>query len=390
MRAYFILYYLLVHLPPNVATAFLGTYTSISRDSCPQLLGVIPIDQHDNAVTNQEESRKRKHKKERIPILQYKDNYVMVSKPAGVSIHRNVPNWGHAAKSPALEKLVKKQLARKPYLVHRLDHRTSGAVILGFDSNTAANLHGRLRDNAAVKLYVALVRGDLRDRFERDGHGKGLTEIIPKCIGGETNFTGREIYGKITVDLPIQLDNETQKEARTDFYFLSSVDLNDEDHTEYELNQNKVPFTNKAVTLLLCHPRTGRTHQIRRHLRKALQSPIIGDSEHGDSRVNRFWRETIGLDRLGLHCWYLELPSQHSKNAINNERESDEDRPIQCIAPLTTDFASALQHEALKQLWVEALQMEPRLNMEPYDDRGGARGRNYQNRKSESNNNDAH
>ena len=37
---------------------------------------------------------------------------------------------------------------------------------MGFDSQTAGELHGRLRDRAAVKLYVALVRGDLRESFQ--------------------------------------------------------------------------------------------------------------------------------------------------------------------------------------------------------------------------------
>ena len=93
------------------------------------------------------------HKRPRIPILSYQNNYV-----TGMSMHHNSKSrWGR--NGLVLEQSIKKQLARRPYLVHRLDHRTSGACILGFDSSTTANLHGRLRSKDAIKLYVALVRG---------------------------------------------------------------------------------------------------------------------------------------------------------------------------------------------------------------------------------------
>jgi tRNA pseudouridine65 synthase len=299
-----------------------------------------------------------KHKRQRIPILSYKDNYVIVSKPAGVSMHKTgMKLWGHAAKFPSLEKLIRKQLSRKPYLVHRLDHRTSGAVLMGFDSQTAGKLHGRLRGDGAVKLYIALVRGDLRERFaSSNAAGERLAGI-------------HHLYGKITIDLPIIAD-DVEKEAITDFYFLSSIDLNDK-FASNEGTSIEVPFSNKALSLLLCRPRTGRIHQIRRHLVKGLNSPVIGDTEHGDSRVNRFWRETIGLDRLALHCWHLYLPP-----IGQNDESFEDDEVIQCIAPLPDDFADALHHPELKQLWNEATQLEPRLKMQHYDERGGTFGRN--------------
>eukprot|EP00804_Cyclotella_cryptica_P011197 CCRYP_007717-RA/>CCRYP_007717-RA protein AED:0.13 eAED:-0.14 QI:0/-1/0/1/-1/1/1/0/394 len=316
-------------------------------------------------------------KRERIPILSYEDNYVIVSKPAGVSMHRNVPRWGHAAKSPALEKLIQKQLSRKPYLVHRLDHRTSGAVIMGFYSQTAAKLHARLRDEEAVKLYVALVRGDLRESFQNAGGnlcGEALSDIMSKASGDATNSMSSKL-AKITVDFPIEV-GRIQKEAKTDFYFLSSIDLNcPSDEIDY---QAELPFTNKALTLLVCRTRTGRTHQIRRHLRKALNSPIIGDSEHGDSRVNRFWKETIGLNRLGLHCWYIELPPMNCGDRVNaDDKKTSDDDLIQCIAPLPDDFTNALHHGELKHLWEEALQAEPRLKLAPFDEKGCTFGRHY-------------
>jgi len=95
--------------------------------------------------------------------------------------------------------------------------------------------------------------------------------------------------------------------------------------------------------------------------------------------VNRYWRENIGLDRLGLHCWYLELPSSNDfGNGIGaSEDDDDDNKVIQCVAPLTHDFIGALRHDRLNSLWEEAVRVEPRLSMESYDERGGSFGRHY-------------
>jgi tRNA pseudouridine65 synthase len=54
-------------------------------------------------------------------------------------------------------------------------------------------------------------------------------------------------------------------------------------------------------------PRTGRLHQIRRHL-KHLSHPIVGDVRYGKGDVNRLFREQYGLRRLALHLTELTLP----------------------------------------------------------------------------------
>ncbi len=335
-------------------------------------------------VANDEKTTQ--HKRQRIPVLSYKDDYVIVSKPTGMTMHHNSNSrWGRS-KQPVLETTIKKQLSRKPFLVHRLDHRTSGALLLAFDSETAGKLHGRLRQPDATKLYLALVRGDLRDKFQiaaagnndmegnidlsvgGDGSVIGSSGRIPLLVDGNNeeqetkDLDARSEYNsKITVNLPIKIDG-IEKEAQTDFFFLSSMNLDDEG-TGDDITEG--PYVTKSLSLLLCRPKTGRTHQIRRHAVRALQSPIIGDSEHGDSRVNRFWRERIGFNRLGLHCFYLKLPPLPP------------DDEISCIAPVMEDFKSPLQYDELSMLWREAERILPSLQLEPYDERGGTFGRNY-------------
>jgi len=357
---------------------------------------------NNNDINEQHETQfqshfKSKNQRPRIPILSYKNQYVILSKPPGMTMHHNTNSRWNRSKSPVLQTTIRKQLSRKPYLVHRLDHRTSGAVLMAFSSEAAAAMHGRLRGEGAVKGYVALVRGDLREEFQKRASDAGISDedvdgnasIVSerrRLFGREgTELIEKEYYGKITVDLPIKIDG-VEKEAQTDFYFLASMDYdnNDEDNSSTceDVNDGNVSYATKSLTLLLCRPHTGRTHQIRRHVQKALQSPIIGDSEHGDSRVNRFWREKIGLDRLGLHCWYLDLPEESSvETETLTSKEAELGERIQCIAPLPPDLSLALQSEELRSLWEEAIRVEPRLTMEPYDERGGTYGRNFRKRR---------
>jgi tRNA pseudouridine65 synthase len=145
------------------------------------------------------------------------------------------------------------------------------------------------------------------------------------------------------VDRPLKI-NEVTKSAVTKFSCLATME-----------------GENERSSLLLCEPLTGRTHQIRRHL-QGIGHPIIGDSEHGDSRVNRWWREERGLDRLALHCWSIEF-------TLNG-------RPHTCVAPLLDPFRQVLQGT---YLWYSALEKFSSLSAEPYDDRSGSLGRTFNN-----------
>ena len=251
----------------------------------------------------------------RIPVLQYHDDWVCVEKPCGLTVHRSKAT---PKRTPVLTSSVKRQLARKVFPVHRLDHRTSGAILFAFDSETAGRLH-----DAAIrkgkKQYIALVRGEW---------SKDEEEII--------------------VDLPLNVKNVT-KEAQTKFTLLATTSRD----SEYR------------SSLVLCEPITGRTHQIRRHA-FAIGHPIIGDTQHGESRVNRLWRQEKDLNRLALHCWTLNF--------------SFDDREQACIAPLSMQLQEVLKDVGL---WETATSKEPRLAMEPFDLRGGTFGRHYRNKEKE-------
>jgi tRNA pseudouridine65 synthase len=167
----------------------------------------------------------------------------------------------------------------------------------------------------------------------------------------------------ITVRKPLNVKG-TEKEAETIFTFLASH--SDDPNSKYCLS---------ACSLVLCSPKTGRFHQIRRHA-QSISLPVIGDNKYGDTKVNRFFREERSLNRLFLHCFILNLPPLSTFDAESS------DEPIEIIAPLSQDLQDALQRDEMRLLLQEALRTEPRLLLDQVDERGGTFGRSYSSGKN--------
>jgi len=259
-------------------------------------------------------------RRNRIPVLQYHDDWVCINKPPGITVHRSNSTPKHQA---VLTSTVKRQLARKVFPVHRLDHRTSGALLFAFDSKTAGSLH-ETAIRGGKKTYIAMVRGIWRHP-ERT----------------------------LTIDKALKVRGE-MKDAVTKFTLLTSTPI------------GSGPSEGLA-SIVLCEPLTGRTHQIRRHA-YAMGHPIIGDSEHGDSRVNRWWRQNGHLQRMALHCWRLEFADE-----MGNHRE--------CVAPLSDELQEAFRRASL---WESSIEKEPRLEASFVDITDGSCGRHYRKKKIET------
>lgn len=270
-------------------------------------------------------SNAERKKRPRIPILEYHDEWVCVNKPSGITVHRGNGTPKHTA---VLTTTVKRQLARKVYPVHRLDHRTSGAMVFAFDSETAGILHD-VAIRKGQKKYIALVRG----------------EWTKNKVGQETE-DGKSV---VIVDKPLEVKG-VAKNAVTKFTLLGKT---------------RGVTTDERCSLLLCEPLTGRTHQIRRHA-YAMGMPIIGDSQHGDNAFNRWWRKNKSLKRLALHCWTIDF----ELNGTSYE----------CVAPLSPNFKAVLER---LPLWEESILREPRLTMDDLDKVNGTHGRSYRKRSSQ-------
>ena len=144
--------------------------------------------------------------------------------------------------------------------VHRLDFATEGIVIFGKTRDATQKLNLMMRAREISKYYDAIVRGWFK-----------------------------EPYGKI--DLPLELDSTNEL---ADCLTLYST------HQTFEVAtavNSKHPTS--RYSWLDIELKTGRWHQIRRHMNRVAH-PIIGDREHGDSHHNRFWRDEMKIDGLCL------------------------------------------------------------------------------------------
>ncbi len=188
-----------------------------------------------------------------LPVLTAGDGWVVVAKPSGLAVHRG----DDTRDTTFLVQQARDQLGQRVWPVHRLDRGTSGAVWLTFDPGLLAGCQEALA--AGTKRYVALVRGAALSR--------DLVEITT----------------------PMKDTKGVVREAHTSARVIGIS-------------------RDPRCSLVLATPRTGRFHQIRRHLRD-LSHPVLGDGVHGDSRVNRTWREERGLGRLALHNASLAVPT---------------------------------------------------------------------------------
>lgn len=205
-----------------------------------------------------------------VAILHRDARCVAVDKPAGLATHR-----GWSADEDALLQRVRDAVGAYVYPVHRLDRGASGVVLFALDQGAARAFSEVWTE--AEKRYVAITRGHPPAHVVVD-------HPIPNVEGGErvpavTDVWMREALGRYAV-----------VEAR---------------------------------------PRTGRLHQIRRHL-KHLSCPLIGDANYGKSEHSRLFRERFGLARLALHAASLAVPHPDGGR-------------IEVRAPLAADLARAIE-----------------------------------------------
>ncbi len=200
--------------------------------------------------------------------LLYKDEQlVAVNKPAGLLVHRS--NIDRHETRFALQ-LLRDHLGRHVYPVHRLDKPTSGVLLFALSPATAAQLTRCFASRQVEKTYLAVVRG------------------VPETAGIIDHPLAEE-PDRLLHDQP-QTAFET-KGAITEFRRLATVEL--------PFAVGRYPAS--RYSLLAANPLTGCRHQLRRHL-KHLLHPIIGDTNYGEGRHNRLFRDEFHCQRLLLHA----------------------------------------------------------------------------------------
>lgn len=209
-----------------------------------------------------------------ISIVYEDNNLLVINKPSGLITHPkntedkqdSVTGW-LVEKYPETKTIGEDPL--RPGLVHRLDKDTSGLLVIAKNQDSFLYLKSLFQDKKIKKFYMALVCGKPKEP-------KGIID---------------DPMGRIGMKRTTQLrDKKKLKDEKTAV-------------TEYSTLKNFRDFT-----LLDVSPHTGRTHQIRVHL-KSIGTPVAGDPLYGHGNQNK----PEGPERLFLHAYKLKFVSPDGK-----------------------------------------------------------------------------
>jgi tRNA pseudouridine65 synthase len=203
----------------------------------------------------------------------YQDEYIVaIDKPAGLLVHRSMLDKHETLF--ALQ-LVRDQINQHVFPVHRLDRPTSGVLVFALSPEVARLLGEQFSSQKVLKRYLAIVRGHAPE-------------------AGEIDYALKEQLDKIA-DKKVKQDKEAQP-AFTRYRRLS----------EFEFPFPVSRYPSARYSLLSLEPKTGRKHQLRRHLAH-INHPIIGDTTHGDGKHNQFLKLNYGFSGLGLSCQMMQF-----------------------------------------------------------------------------------
>ncbi|MCA9352183.1 RluA family pseudouridine synthase [Patescibacteria group bacterium] len=224
-----------------------------------------------------------------IDILFENDHLLVINKPAGLVVHsdgktdeptvvdwilNHYPDINGVGENMHIQHKGKQIELNRPGIVHRIDRDTSGCLVIAKTQESFEHLKQLFKDREVDKTYVALVYGNIR---EEEGTIHQLIGRHPKdfrmWVAGE--------HGRGTL-----------RDAITDYRVLGRyIDTSTKDKQgQYD-----------RYTYVACTPHTGRTHQIRVHL-KYMQHPIVADSLYAGRRTH-----TLGLTRMALHAQSIHV-----------------------------------------------------------------------------------
>lgn len=208
-----------------------------------------------------------------LDIVFHDDDLVAINKPHGLLVHRSA--IARDAEEFALQ-ILRDQLNRHVYPVHRLDRKTGGVLLFALSKDVEKLMQQQFYENKVDKKYLAIVRG----------------------------YTPAEQE----IDYPLRKENGTLQNAFTRYKTLACAELD-------------VPLGNHPTSrysLVEANPATGRMHQLRKHFSHIFH-PIIGDRTHGCNKQNKLFKETWECDTMLLHASQLLFNHPVTKMAVHIE-----------------------------------------------------------------------
>lgn len=225
-----------------------------------------------------------------LKVLYEDDALIVIDKAEGMVVHPAAGNADGTLVNALLHhckgKLSGIGGVERPGIVHRLDKDTSGCLIVAKTDTTHRALVEQFADRTTDKRYLAVVQG-----CPTEPHGTIFTNI------------GRHPVNRLKMAV---VNPGTGKPAITDYEVLVSD-----------------PTT--KTSLVLCHLKTGRTHQIRVHMLH-LGCPLIGDPIYAKPA-----RQSAATGRMMLHAWRLSV--EHPETG----------KRLSCEAPIPSEYTPWLQ-----------------------------------------------
>ncbi len=229
----------------------------------------------------------------RIPVLALGKGWLVVDKPAGLSIH-NEPGRDLCSLVSAFVRAdatigesagMDRGFGVNP--VHRLDRETSGLIFLALAREVFRSLSSQFESRQVRKRYIAILHGRIEKPEGIDPWGTWAWALTA-AAGGRRNpeGTGR------------------RQESRT----------------RYRVLEHSAHYTMVEIELL-----SGRTHQIRRHA-KLSGHPVVGDLRYGSTRAAKYLSTNHAFERLGLHAQALTLvlPGENAPTTIESPALPDQ------------------------------------------------------------------
>lgn len=212
---------------------------------------------------------------------------MVIDKPAGYIVNNAETTKGQPTVQDWLMEDNRSEIARdmelRSGIVHRLDKETSGLLIIAKTKQSFEKLQSEFKERVVKKTYMALVHGRVENE---EGKIEASVGRLP---------WRRDRFGVLPGG----------REASTGY---KVVDRFEKDSEEY--------------SLLELYPKTGRTHQIRIHL-KYINHPIVGDSFYAGRKTAR--KDRVWCPRLFLHAFKIEFVHPVTRKVIKLEAPLEED-----------------------------------------------------------------
>jgi 23S rRNA pseudouridine1911/1915/1917 synthase len=208
-----------------------------------------------------------------VKILFEDDDLIIIDKASGIVVNRAETQKGETIEDWAAEKVAG---VERSGIVHRLDKDTSGLLVIAKTTEVWEKLKAQFKNREVVKKYLALV------------HGKLYPKMATVNAPIDRNPFNRMHYGVFPGG----------REAVTDYKVLKEF---------------------KEFSFVELTPHTGRTHQLRVHL-KYINHPIVSDPIYGGRK--NYQNDLKFCPRLFLHATYLKIDNLEFNSPLPAELQT--------------------------------------------------------------------